>query len=172
MRHRGFYIGILLLALLTGGWGSVLAAALCVHDASAQPLAVAEDHACCRARLEQPPEHCAAEESAHAAHEAMATDEMAAMPGPAAEQSAGVAVALGRNAGACLHCASHNGLPRSFAAAREPEQKKRHASAAVASVTKTPAPLIATFARPLPKGRGAPPGNTGRRHLLLSVFVI
>ena len=172
MRYPSFYIGILLLALLTGGWGSVLAAAFCVHDATAQPLAVAEGHECCRARLEQPVEHCATEKSAHDAHEAMATEEMAETPQPAAEQAASVAFAFGQNEGACLHCASHNGLPQAIASAREPEQKKRDASAVTTSVTKTLAPLIATFTRPLPKGRGAPPGNTDRRHLLLSVFVI
>ncbi|HEX8494900.1 MAG TPA: hypothetical protein VF658_18810 [Pyrinomonadaceae bacterium] len=174
MRRRNLLIVTLLLAtLLTGGWGGVIAAAFCVHDAE-QPhsSAMAEDHDCCRAKLEQTPEHCsAADSSAPTSHEAMAMDEMVAMPAVAV-RAAHVTVAPIQPTGACLHCVSRGGLPTTLVLAREPEQKKREANLAPPPTLKAVAPLAVTFA-PSPSARQhAPPGTGARRHLLINVFVI
>lgn len=174
MRQRNLlFITLLLLTLSTGGWGSVIAAAFCVHHAQ-QPKAMAEDHDCCRAKLEQPSEHCAAAASnafAHASHEAMAMDEMEAMP-TVAERGAQVAVAPRQPTGACLHCVSRGGLPTAFVVAREPEQKKREANLAPPPAPEPDASRSVTFTPSLSARQHAPPGTGARRHLVLNIFVI
>jgi hypothetical protein len=170
MRHRIFLIGILL-ALSLSGWGGVVAAAFCAHDAARSSL-MAEDHACCHAKLEPQTPHCnAASESP--SHEAMTMSEMEAMP-PVVEQAAGVAaeVWLGQAADVCSHCVSRSGLPTPFAIVREPEQKRRDAQIAAPQLLKQALPLVVSFAPNLTARQNAPPGAAARRHLLLNVFVI
>ena len=116
-------MSLLLPALLMSGWGSVVAAAFCAHDGG-QPSAMAKNHACCRAKLQQQREHCGADSSTSSAHEAMAMDEMALMS-PAADETKGAAVALSRLDDICLHCVSRSNFPTTFAVPREPEQKQR-----------------------------------------------
>lgn len=173
MRHRNLLIITLLLTLLTGGWGSVISAAFCAHDAE-QPAAMAEGHDCCRVQLGQPPEHCSAASapSATASHEAMAMDEMEAMPPAGTERDQHAAVAPGQPTEACLHCVSRGGLPATFIVAREPEQKKRDANVALPPTVNPIISFAATFA-PSPSARPhAPPESGARRHLLFNVFVI
>lgn len=168
-------LGLLSLALLVSGWGRVLAAAFCAHDAG-QPQAMAEDHDCCRAKLEQSQEeHCAVKSSAHSSHEAMTTneDEMEAIS-PVTEQAAtDSGVAFRQNDTTCLHCVSRNGLPTTVIITRELEQKKRDAGGFAPVAPKLLVPLAAAFfAQPPLTRQGAPPGVAARRHLLLNVFVI
>jgi hypothetical protein len=175
MRHRNLLIITLLLTLLTGGWGGVVAAAFCAHDAKhEQPAAMAENHDCCRVELEHSPEHCAAaaDSSSSASHEAMAIDETEAMPFVVKERAQNAAAALGQFDEACLHCVSRGGLPTTFIVAREPEQKRRDANVALPPAVNQIVSPVATFV-PFPSARQhAPPGSEARRHLLLNVFVI
>ena len=173
MRRRNLLlIALLLLTLSTGGWGGVIAATFCSHDAEQQATAMAEDHDCCIAKLEQSSKHChAADASAHASHEAMAMDEMEATPA-VAEHAVHVAVAPGQSTYACLHCVSRGSLPTTFVLVREPEQKKREANIAPPPALE-PNSLLAAAFRPSPSARQhAPPGTGARRHLLINVFVI
>lgn len=172
MRHRNLLIITLLLTLLTGGWGSVISAAFCAHDAE-QPAATAEGHDCCRVQLGQPPEHCAAAaSSATASHEAMQMDEMEAMPPAITERDQHAAVAHGQPTGACVHCVSRGGLPATFILAREPEQKRRDANVALPPAMNPIVSFNATFAQPPSARQHAPPERGARRHLLINVFVI
>lgn len=175
MRHRILTPVLLSLALLMSGWGGVLAAAFCTHDAG-RPAAMAEDHDCCRASLESEQDehqHCAVEASAHSSHEAMAMDETDASSMPAEGTTANAVASFAQNDTACLHCVSRNGLPTTVIVAREPEQKKRDASGFALAARKLVVPLAAAFfAEPPLNRQGAPPGVAARRHLLLNVFVI
>lgn len=170
MWRRILPASLMLLALLTSGWGGVLAAAFCVHDA-VPPATMAADHACCRARLEQQREHCLAATSEHTSHEAMAMDEMEATP-TVAERESGFAVAFSQPAEACLHCASRSSLPTTFVIASQPGQKQRNTGLIAPPASNPLASHAVSFAPILPATRGAPPGHIARRHLLFSVFII
>ena len=148
----------------------MLAAAFCVHDAG-QMAAMAADHACCRARLEQQHEHCVAAASEKMSHEAMAMDEMEATP-LVAERESEFAVAFSQPAEACLHCASRSSLPTTFVIASQPGQRQRSAGLIAPPASNPLASHTVSFAPILPATRGAPPGHLARRHLLFSVFVI
>jgi hypothetical protein len=174
MRHRILTYGLLSLALLMSGWGGVLAAAFCAHDAG-QPNAMAEDHECCRAKLEGvEQEHCALESSKHSSHEAMTTDEMEAMSPVAEQATPDSGFAFKQNDTTCLHCVSRNGLPTTVIVTREAEQKKRdaHGFAHAAPKLIVPPAAAAFFAQTPLNRQGAPPGIAARRHLLLNIFVI
>lgn len=167
MRPRTLLLNALLLSLFASGWGSVLVAAFCPHEV--KPIAeMSAHHDCCRAKLAAEPEHCAADTSA--AHEAMAMDEMEAMP-PVME-SAADALALGPPDGTCLHCVSRSGLPTPLVATRELEQKRRSVIISAPPAPKLSILPVASFTPTQTLNRGAPPGATPRRHLLFSIFVI
>jgi hypothetical protein len=177
MRHRTLLIGILLSALLLGGWGGVIAAAFCAHDAGARSM-MAEEHDCCRAQLEKAQPHCGANAppSSSSSHEEMTMDEMEAMPvaSAAAAQplTAAVVVALDQLGAACQHCVSRRELPATFLSAQAAEQKRRDANHATPPQLKMLSAPVAYLTSTLAARQNAPPGQPARRHLLLGVLVI
>jgi hypothetical protein len=172
MRRRIFLIGLLLLALSSSGWGGVLAAAFCAHDA-AKPSVMTEDHDCCRAKLDEQTQHCGAAKAAPSAHEAMAMSETETATLHAKQATdAAAEPALGQATPTCFHCMSRGGLPTTFVLMRETEQKKRDAAQPAPQLLKPIIPPVAFFAPTLAARQNAPPGIAARRHLLLGVFVI
>ncbi len=172
MRYRIFTIGLLLLALTLSGWGGVLAAAFCAHDAS-QPSLMEDDHDCCRAQLDEQTAHCAAAQPAPSAHEAMLASETAEPATLTTKQAITVdETALGQATQICFHCLSRGGLPATFVLPREPEQKKRTASTPAPQLLKPIIPPVVFCAPILAARQNAPPATAVRKHLLMSVFVI
>jgi hypothetical protein len=167
MRRRFFTICLLLCALMLGGWGSVLAAALCPHAARAEAVAsvpesmkMDDDHACCRMKMEDAGEHCSGQ-----SHEAM--------PATEAESHKVDAQALALPVEpSCSHCISHNSLPTAPVKACERAQKRPDATRlAPRAVTQITPPAV-SFVSSVSPTQGAPPGPLARKHLLLSVFLI
>ena len=167
MRRIVSYIGISLLALLVSGWGSVIAAALCPHAGMSQPAAMAEDHSCCLAKLEQAGEHHKGAHQHEAAHGAKTV--------PVAAHhlhGSNAAVALGQPQGTCAHCIGQNELPAAPASVRELTLQKRAASKAVGHTAVSFTPPVAVYIEQFAPTQHAPPGHASRKHLLLSVFLI
>jgi len=164
MRRLGTYIGIILLALLLGGWGGVIAATLCPHAGASASPPMAEDHACCRAKSEHAGLHHSTSHHG-AAH--------GAKPGrmPAAHQLQGRA-ALGQPRGACAHCMGQRDLPATIVGARELTSVKRGDGEMVAPMAKLEAAPVAVAVSHFVPQQHAPPQSAGRKHLLLSVFLI
>jgi hypothetical protein len=167
MRRFVSYIGISLLALLVSNWGSVIAAALCPHAGMSQSVEMAEDHSCCRAKLEKAEEHHkgAHQEAAHGT-KAKPTSNIHL------HDSSSSNIALGQPAGACAHCVGQSELPYTHATVRELTLQKRDAGKMVKRTVILPAPPIAVAVAHLSPKQHAPPGLSGRKHLLLSVFLI
>jgi hypothetical protein len=170
MRRR-FFIAINLCALALGGWGGVLAAALCPHGAgmvtanlSARVPAKTHAHASCH------DEGTATDAASNASsHEALESVE--AIPSPDEESHA-----LARPAQSCSHCISHRSLPTSPVNAREAQAAREDAGSRAAAAPPPPvngyAPPAAGFISAIVPTQGAPPGPLARRHLLLSIFII
>jgi hypothetical protein len=167
MRRFVSYIGISLLALLVSNWGSVVAAALCPHAGMSQAIEMAEDHSCCRAKLEKAEEHHqgAHQESAHGA-KAKQTSAIHL------HSSNGNNTALDQPAGACTHCVGQDELPFTHTSVRELTLQKRDAGKMVKQAVVLSAPPIAVSLSHLNPKQHAPPGLSVSKHLLLSVFLI
>lgn len=152
MNRRFICTGMLLLALLAGAWGNVLAAAFCPHKAQE------EDHACCHAQT---------------SHHMSSHHQMGDMQAkPAAEQKMEV-LALGQPIESCAHCINHSQPGIMTATLRDADQSRRNAEVAAPFVTGE----IVSAARPFVpniSARGhAPPGaNSSARYILLNIFRI
>lgn len=179
MSRRATLICLLLLSsFLASGWGTVLAAAFCQHQAAGETLA-ADEHECCHAqlkeRLEPAEGHCGAEASEPSMHEAMASaeavEDRAAAPSSADEAEAAAVAIVNQQAGACLHCVGRLG-PQSFVVVRAPEQKKQDDGHAVPLTTPVFEARSFSFARPLSFASHAPPGANIARHLSFCVLLI
>lgn len=158
MRRLVSSIGITLLALLVGGWGSVVAAAFCPHMAANQ--AQAEDHSCCLAKREGVGANHSSSHH-HATHGAK-------------KKQASAASHLHHDsvAGTCEHCVGQNEFPATTASARELTSQKRDAGKMIAqSVMPLALPVAVSLSRFAPT-QHAPPKPAFRKHLLLSVFLI
>ena len=160
MRRLTSQIGIILLALLLGGWGEVFAVVLCPH-------AMGQDHACCREKIESAPtEH-------HSGSHHQTAQGTKHEHRTHASHHRGTQATLVRAAGSsCAHCMGQRDLPAAPAGVRELTAQKSGAGKLAAHTTKILAqPATVTISRFAPT-QHAPPGPAGRTHLLLSVFLI
>lgn len=160
MRRLVSIIGITLLALLVGGWGSVFAAAFCPHMAAT----AAEDHSCCLAKIESAGEH---HSNNHQATHGAKTEQTSA-----ACHLHGDAAALSPVAATCAHCVGQNELPATPASVRELTLQKRGAGKMIGQAVTPLALPLAVSIQPFAPTQHAPPAPAGRKHLLLSVFLI
>lgn len=161
-----------MLALAAGGWGSVMAAALCPHaqlDAAYTGTlsAATTDNACHSAK----PETVAKPDC----HDSAATEQeataVAEVPGTAPRNRGDRrTLSIPENV-PCTHCIGRPELPSSTVMARQQGEQKRSLEPAPAQATSpaTPAP---SFTQPVLYRQGAPPGSTTPKHLLISVLVI
>jgi hypothetical protein len=169
MRRFVSYLGIFLLALLVSGSGSVLAAALCPHAGSSQSqAAAAEDHACCRAKLEKTEaprrhSHSSHQEKAHCTKTSSAS---------ASHNHGGGGAVFKQATEACAHCIGRNELPATPASVRELTLQKRAASKMVGHTAVPAQPPTAISIAHFTPTQHAPPEPAIRKHLLLSVFLI
>ena len=165
MRRFVSYMGIILLALLLSGGGSVLAAMLCPHAGMNQALPMAEDHSLCHAMLEAGSMHHQGhqQEAAHGAQ--MKT---VAAPLLHANHSA----ALGQPVGTCAHCIGQSELPATPASVRELTLQKRDAGKLVGHTQAPTAAPVAVYVSQFAPVQHAPPGLAVRKHLIFSVFLI
>lgn len=149
------FAGILLLALLSGAWGKVLAVAMCPR--------MGQEHACCRARVAH---H-------HASHHEMAGMQMGdEQSKPVAEQKTD-ANAFSQPVEACAHCLEHSQLPASPTTLREAEQSKRGTEVTPTLPPARPATVVAPFTGTILAREHAPPGvASSARHVFISVFRI
>lgn len=162
MRRRNFLISILLLcALASSGWSSVLAATFCPYAARAAVSLKTDEHASCHAQGGATTAH-----KQNSQHEAMS--DMQAMSTTEGE-SPDAATQVIEPCRPC--CISHGNLPTAPVNARESQQNGREAKHIASQEVKTIASPL-RFAPAVVPTQGSPPGQLARRHLLLSVFLI
>lgn len=146
---------LLFIALSAGGWGSVLAAAVCPHVGSTpKPVLEAKPH--CHA--DAPPA-------------AMSDMEMPVEARASLEPLSRDAQALQHNE-TCAHCLTHSAPVPAPVSLRQKNESKRAADVIAPDSVPTlvaPQPLLAL---PVLTRQGAPPGASTRRHILNSIFLI
>jgi hypothetical protein len=160
MRTRLMSTFFLVLVLLNGAMGSVLAAVLCPHS-SGLP-------SCCIAQNSGQHDHMAGME----VPDGMPVDGMEHGAGKSSPHSEHEAISAGEGLVPCSHCITHSRAVNTPLFLREADHRNDQAAvAAPISAVQFLAPSITFFhlvsARP-----HAPPGSQTRRHLLLNVFRI
>jgi hypothetical protein len=145
MRRFTSFFGITLLALLVSGWGNVLAATLCPHAMGGQSQANVEK---------------AAAHQHDSSQQAMGGMQMTHEP--AAGHCDSKVAAFDQPAGICTHCL---GL-------RELTLKKHDAGIIVRPAASSTISLAIVYTPQFLPTQNAPPGDSNRKHLLLSVFLI
>ena len=174
MRHRSKLICLLLFITLgLGGWGSVLAAAFCPHAGSSmpEPAAMMQNHSCCHAKLARQQEHCETASD----HDAMSGMQMPVEETPVEEASGGIANQVESaliTLPACEQCFVNSAPLPAPVSLREQSQNKRASDSIATDTQRSPAPYQTTFALPVLKRQGAPPGTSTRGHILNSIFLI
>ncbi len=158
MRRMTAIYGLVCL-LAVGGWGHVWARAACTHAAAPAGVAVSDEHACCRAQLKQPVDHCAAAEhhaNADAAkHEHGATVESQPRTLNQADQF-------------CAHCMMR-AAPATGVTRAQQTMKRVVVVPALAAAQQSATPARVSLA-PVEPLQHAPPARV-RRHLL-SILLI
>lgn len=157
MRRFISSIGITLLALLVSGWGNVLATSMCPHALSRQQAIV---------------EKSVEKSTAHQHDSAQEMDGMKMTPVSSSEHCKSKVAAFEQTAETCAHCFSRSEAQRSLAAWRELTLKKHDAGAKVEPAAAPLASLAIAFTPQFIPTQNAPPGNSSRRHLQISVFLI
>jgi hypothetical protein len=186
MRRSALIFG-LLLTLTAGVWGNALAAAAsawCAHEADGIVAADASDeHDCCRAKIGEPDTyHSQSPQTSHdAAHEKSTTHDQAAEShagmdcgGAKAFSTPDIDAAASLGGRSCVECCA--GVPGKTPATAvfvTPEQNKlkRDAGGDCAGASDLFASVTLDVSRLAPS-QHAPPAPPGRRHILISVFLI
>ncbi len=185
MRRLALIFG-LLLTLTAGVWGSALAvaasSAACAHEADAASAAASDEHDCCRVNIDEPDtHHSQAPQTSHdAAHEKSTAHGHSGAPRAAMNCGGAEAVSTpdldvaslgGRSCVEC--CAGVPGKTPATAAFITPEQNKvkRDAGDDCAAASDPFAPVTLDVSHLAPS-QHAPPAPPGRRHILISVFLI
>jgi hypothetical protein len=171
MRRYVQISGLIMLAVMAGGWGSVLAAILCPHlngDAmrAATLSSSLTEHGCHTAKP-------AAESKPHCHDSYMERESMGEM-----EEAAPVAEGPGEGAwlglgddSLCSHCMARSELPTSIVVARQqPEPRRVGPVAAQAAMPSVPAGYV--ICSTVLYRQGAPPRLLAPGHLLLGVLLI
>jgi hypothetical protein len=167
MRKFVSYIGIILLALLVSGWGSVLAVALCPHAGMNQALPVTEDHSCHSTKLET-----TSADHQQAAHHEAALD-LKVKPVAVPQLHSGGHAAIGKPSGNCAHCVGQSEFPAAPASVRELTLQKTDEGKLVLTQTPLAAlPAAAVSVSRFVPSQHAPPWLAARKQLILCVFLI
>lgn len=169
-------------ALLLGGWGGIVAAALCPHAGSSSSGA----HSCFPER--KTGEHSAKDSildaSGHGQHarKAEESDESCHSPKRATEKDKTHADAAphdtlptkisSRGAGLCAHCAGRPANPPSSSVARESNETRRGHEQQAGTTRPLVAPRAPAFTSQITPKQGSPPGVSSRRFVALNVFRI
>ncbi|HEX8176132.1 MAG TPA: hypothetical protein VF543_13510 [Pyrinomonadaceae bacterium] len=168
-------LGLIVLALAAGGWGSVMAAVLCPHANSNafKPVkadSVAVEEACHPVKPEpEAKPHChdsGTSQEAAAASE-IERPEPAALP---ASKGDVLALRLPQNV-PCTHCLSRPEAPSSTVVAQQRTEQRRGFEAAPLQAA-TPFIPAQSFIKPVLYRQGAPPGSCKPKHLLLGILLI
>jgi hypothetical protein len=155
MRISSKLISLLLfIALSAGGWGSVLAAAVCPHAGRAPKPVQAKPH-------------CHADAPAAA----MSGMEMPVAAEASPEPPSCNARAPQHNE-TCAHCLTHNAPVPAPLSLRQKNESKRTADVIAPNSLSTPVAPQPLLALPVLTRQGAPPGTSTRRHILNSIFLI
>lgn len=176
---RRFIILGVIVALSAGGWGGVLASALCARASVAASSSA--EHDCCRKEQDETTatscpmsvraknaEHAPGART-HAAHEATEREGDAR---PRAAVSSGDARVFPPKS--CAHCVGRAPQPPAAFKVRASESAKRGDEGyypAPRAERSNISPKTSFFPHVTPT-QGAPPGPTARRHVLVSVFLI
>ena len=153
MRRRHLTAGILLLALLTGALGQLLASAVCPH------MRMRQEHACCHARVTPD----------HAAHEMMGDMQMtpAADSAPSAEVTASDKPVEG-----CDHCMGRTYQSPLTVTLREADRTNHVSELEAPAAQSRSTDLASPFTAPVPSREHSPPKASAARHVLINVFRI
>ena len=147
MWRRHLSVGTILAALLLGMWGQVLAAVSCPH--------MRQGHACCHARVGHK-------------HEADGTmDDMRMTPAVQSAQCASDKPIEG-----CDHCMGRSSQSPLTATLREIDRINPGSKLAAPVAAPLSSDLTPPFTAPVPSREHSPPGSSGDRHALISVFRI
>lgn len=173
MRRYVQILGLVLLALAAGGWGSIVAAAFCPHmngkaEGAGTAQSLAADDASCHTKLEVEPRpscHDSATEQQPSA--AADTDSAHAMPADGVREQE----VLGLPGVACTHCMSRPESPVSTAISRQQAAPKRSLELPLSQAPLLRAPQV-SFILPVLYRQGAPPGFNLPKHLLIGVLLI
>ena len=180
-KKRRILAFLLLLAVVAGAWGNVLAAAFCPRIASAR--------ACClkhKSHPSQSPEthdmhdmdmretvdmqmgDMQMDMSAESTEEATTQKQIERL---AEVEQSSEATAVDQPIETCAHCLSHSQLPLGSVTLRETESAKRSADVSAPQLVQ----IISFSALPSPTvnpREHAPPGDNSPRHVLINVFRI
>ncbi len=155
MRNRSLFTGILLLALLLGACGRLLAAAFCPH--------MEQDHAsCCPAQVSH----------GSASHEMMDGMQMGDMQMPSAAVHEMDANALGQPGESCAHCIGHSQTTAIPNTLREAARTNHGMERAAPLVSLQSVSFSPPFIPDITSRQHAPPGASAARHVLVNVFRI
>jgi hypothetical protein len=163
MRARLFSIGIVLLTLFAGGWGSVIAATLCPH--------MAQDHSCCP--VAQSPANTTHTHQSMKHMDGMSDMDMSGPSENADDTDSIIANSLAGPVGNCGHCMGRSENPATPAASTSVGLGRQGTDI----VPFQPAPQLVeldlSFALPVSARQHAPPKlSATARHVLISVFLI
>jgi hypothetical protein len=150
----------LVLVLLNGAMGGVLAAVLCPH-VSGLP-------SCCIAQKDDQHDHMAGMEMPHGIP-------MEGMEHGTATPSAGLereAVSVGEGLMPCSHCITHSRAVSTPLFLREADHRNDHVAVATPVSAGQILPPSTSFFRLISARPHAPPGSQTRRHILLNIFRI
>jgi len=159
MHKRFLATTVVTTALLFSQGGSLLVAALCPHPRSG--MASCETHASAPTGGHEGMSH---EDMGHMGHAEM-EDEHASLPNPDA-------LALGQPIGSCLHCAVHSRKSPNTASLGKTEAAKRSADLSIPLDSSRIAPVSVGAVPVLTSRAHGPPGDSTRRHILISIFRI
>lgn len=170
MRRCLQIFGLIVLALVAGGWGSIFAAAFCPHmNGQIAGAAMAERMsaalACCPEKIES-----SAKPSCHESameQEPSGDAKSAHLPANGAKSSA----PFGLAEDACAHCMGRAELPASTIVARRNVELKRDVETATTQALRINTPPI-SFTRPVSYRQGAPPGSLRPKRLLIGLLLI
>jgi hypothetical protein len=160
MRRMTIVCG-LVCVLALGGWGQVSARVACTHAAAAA-VAATDEHACCRAKLTQPADHCHAAVAEH--HASAPAHETHHEDGAAAEAQANF---LHQSDPFCAHCVMRSAPTVGVVRAQTASARAAAVQAVAARQAYAPAPVRVSPVEPL---QHAPPARA-RRHLLSTLLI-
>jgi hypothetical protein len=175
MRRYLQILGLILLALAAGGWGSVVAAVLCPHASSNAFKPVAVERAAAVEACHSVKPEAAAKPHCHdsgTSQEANAADEMEAQEPATLPVSGGdrLTLRLPQNV-PCTHCLGRPEVPSSTVIVQQQAGQRRVLEPALLQAT-TPVTPAPSFIKPVLYRQGAPPGPYKPKHLLLGILLI
>jgi len=154
-----------LLVFVAGGWGNVLAAALCEHRECMSKLAE-EQQTVTQESNDESGGHCSkgGEPPGHDSHESKVTQ-----PEPLTESTVH---SVGGDIQSCTHCMSAPTVPPRGVSEATQTQPRRDMGDESPCILDAPVrPAVASFPALVPH-QGSPPTPTRRRHILIQTFLL